>query len=90
MRRQKNIRDLTKSEEERISSQSEREIEYSIKQLEVNVLINTLTEVILNTNKINTKLHLAEIIKENNEHISGTSEWIQGLSKKIKGKCYVA
>lgn len=58
MRRQKNIRDLTKSEEERISSQSEREIEYSIKQVEVNVLINTLTEVILNTNKINTRLHL--------------------------------
>lgn len=59
MRRQKNIRDLTKSEEERISSQSERKIEYSIKQVEVNVLINTLTEVILNTKKkINTRLHL--------------------------------
>lgn len=60
MRRQKNIRDLTKNEEERISSQSERKIEYSIKQVEVNVLINTLTEVILNTKKkkINTRLHL--------------------------------
>jgi hypothetical protein len=59
-RRQKNIKDLTKreGEEGRRSSQSKREIEYSIKQLEVDVLINTLIDVILNTNKINTRFHL--------------------------------
>jgi hypothetical protein len=59
-RRQKNIKYLTKgdSEEQRRSSQSKREIEYSIKQMEMDVLINTLIEVILNTNKINTRFHL--------------------------------
>jgi hypothetical protein len=59
-RRQKDIKDLTKreGEEGRRSSQSKREIEYSIKQLEVDVLINTLIDVILNTNKINTRFHL--------------------------------
>jgi hypothetical protein len=59
-RRQKDIKDLTKreGEEGRRPSQSKREIEYSIKQLEVDVLINTLIDVILNTNKINTRFHL--------------------------------
>jgi hypothetical protein len=64
------------------TSQPEMETKYTVKQMEMNVLFNILTQLILNTNQINSLLRLipkkypdiAKITKENTGHMSGTSE----------------
>jgi hypothetical protein len=64
------------------TSQPEIETKYTVKQAEMNVLFNILTQLILNTNQINSRLHLlskkypdiAKTAKENTGHMSGTSE----------------
>jgi hypothetical protein len=70
------------SEEEMTTSQLEMETKYTVKQAQMNVLFNILTQLILNANQINSRLHLlskkypdiAKIAKENNGHMSETSE----------------